>query len=250
MQCGGDLRTCLTAGLLWCYFNAENVNSFTSQPTSHIWSWKRRRSFSISSAISAPVISVRIIPCCLACSRFSFSIFVLTQRRGRLSNVSFFISCMFVILQCVQHLLEGTKYIAAHNKQCLIHYSALYNELDGANMQYYNSKFNYPLTTWPRSLSMLCRRASLCPAETEEEKHQQTTKRSLWGRRYLQSWIATKVPANASLGSGFMPWTASERPRPSLYPEHQRFMTQFLATRHKAQHKGSVYFCKIYSVSS
>lgn len=48
------------------------------EPTSHIWSWKRRRSFSISSAISAPVISVRIIPCCLACSRFSFSIFVLS----------------------------------------------------------------------------------------------------------------------------------------------------------------------------
>ena len=45
--------------------------------TSHIWSWKRRRSFSISSAISAPVISVRIIPCCLACSLFSFSILVL-----------------------------------------------------------------------------------------------------------------------------------------------------------------------------
>lgn len=44
--------------------------------TSHIWSWKRRRSFSISSAISAPVISVRIIPCCFACSLFSFSIFV------------------------------------------------------------------------------------------------------------------------------------------------------------------------------
>lgn len=45
--------------------------------TSHICSWKRRRSFSMSSAISPPLNSVRIIPCCLACSRFSFSIFAL-----------------------------------------------------------------------------------------------------------------------------------------------------------------------------
>lgn len=45
--------------------------------TSHICSWKNRRSFSISSAISAPLISVRIIPCSLACSFFSFSILVL-----------------------------------------------------------------------------------------------------------------------------------------------------------------------------
>lgn len=45
--------------------------------TSHICSWKNRLSFSISSAISAPLISVLIIPCCLACSFFSFSILVL-----------------------------------------------------------------------------------------------------------------------------------------------------------------------------
>lgn len=45
--------------------------------TSHVCSWKSLLSFSISSAISAPVISVRIIPCCFACSLFSFSIFVL-----------------------------------------------------------------------------------------------------------------------------------------------------------------------------
>lgn len=95
------------------------------------------------------------------------------------------------------------------------------------------ANFNYPLTTWPRSLSMLCRRASLCPAETQEDKHQQTTKRSPQGRRYLQSWNATRVPTNASLRSWFMPWTASERPRLSLYTEHQRFMTQLLATRLK-----------------
>lgn len=49
----------------------------TAALTSHICSWKRRRSFSISSAISPPLNSVRIIPYCLACSRFSFSIFVL-----------------------------------------------------------------------------------------------------------------------------------------------------------------------------
>lgn len=45
--------------------------------TSHICSWKNLLSFSISSAISAPLISVLIIPCCLACSFFSFSILVL-----------------------------------------------------------------------------------------------------------------------------------------------------------------------------
>lgn len=47
------------------------------QLTSHICSWKNLLSFSISSAISAPLISVLIIPCCLACSFFSFSILVL-----------------------------------------------------------------------------------------------------------------------------------------------------------------------------
>lgn len=70
---------------------------------------------------------------------------------------------------------------------------------------------------------MLCQRASLCPAETQEDKHQQTTKRSPGGQSYL----------DASLPSQFMPWMASERPRPSLYPKHQRFMTQLLATRLK-----------------
>lgn len=47
--------------------------------TSHICSWNSRRSFSISSAISPPLNSVRIIPCCLACSRFSFSILALQR---------------------------------------------------------------------------------------------------------------------------------------------------------------------------
>lgn len=54
--------------------------------TSHIWSWKIRRSFSISSAISPPLNSVRIIPCCLACSLFSFSIFVLQRSKVRLAQ--------------------------------------------------------------------------------------------------------------------------------------------------------------------
>lgn len=80
---------------------------------------------------------------------------------------------------------------------------------------------------------MLCQRASLCPAETQEDKHQQSTKRWPWGRSYLQSWIAPTVPANASLRSRFMPWVASERSHPSSYPEHQGFMTQLLATRLK-----------------
>lgn len=51
--------------------------------TSHICSWKNRRSFSISSAISAPLISVRIMPCSLACSFFSFSILVLEVKKAR-----------------------------------------------------------------------------------------------------------------------------------------------------------------------
>lgn len=54
--------------------------------TSHICSWKNRRSFSISSAISAPLISVRIIPCSLACSFFSFSILVLRVEKVRLNQ--------------------------------------------------------------------------------------------------------------------------------------------------------------------
>lgn len=57
--------------------SAQYLSLFLQLLTSHIWSWKKRRSFSISSAISAPLISVRIIPCCRACSFFSFSILVL-----------------------------------------------------------------------------------------------------------------------------------------------------------------------------
>ena len=51
----------------------------SSLQTSHICSWKNLRSFSISSAISAPLISVRIMPCCRACSFFSFSILLLRK---------------------------------------------------------------------------------------------------------------------------------------------------------------------------
>lgn len=54
--------------------------------TSHICSWKNRRSFSISSAISAPLISVRIIPWSLACSFFSFSILVLRVGKKKKSK--------------------------------------------------------------------------------------------------------------------------------------------------------------------
>lgn len=58
-----------------------------SQPlTSHICSWNNRRSFSISSAISAPLISVRIIPWSLACSFFSFSILVLHVKKARVNR--------------------------------------------------------------------------------------------------------------------------------------------------------------------
>ena len=59
-----------------------DLASGTHPLTSHIWNWKRRLSFSISSAISPPLNSVRIIPCCLACSFFSFSILVLQEHRG------------------------------------------------------------------------------------------------------------------------------------------------------------------------
>lgn len=58
----------------------------TAHLTSHICSWKKRRSFSISSAISAPLISVRIIPCSLACSFFSFSILVLRVKKARMEQ--------------------------------------------------------------------------------------------------------------------------------------------------------------------
>ena len=111
------------------------------------------------------------------------------------------------------------------------------------------AEFNYPLTTWPRSLSMLCQRASLCPAETQEEKHQQTTKRSPWGRSYLWSWIATRDTANASLPPRFMPWTPSQWPSPSLYPDHQQFMTQLLAT-HLEQNTEAVFISPRFTVWS
>lgn len=55
----------------------SETNKSLVKLTSHICSWKNLLSFSISSAISAPLISVLIIPCCLACSFFSFSILVL-----------------------------------------------------------------------------------------------------------------------------------------------------------------------------
>lgn len=77
--------------------------------TSHIWSWKARLSFSISSAISPPLISVLIIPCSLACSRFSFSILLL-HRRGRTPsyNTSFFLS---VKIQFLGNLNEDYFYV-------------------------------------------------------------------------------------------------------------------------------------------
>lgn len=56
--------------------------NFMLSLTSHICNWKNLLSFSISSAISAPLISVRIIPCSLACSFFSFSIFVLQGKES------------------------------------------------------------------------------------------------------------------------------------------------------------------------
>lgn len=87
--------------------------------------------------------------------------------------VMFYCACRFV---SPGHSWSFQKNIAAHYKQCLIHYSVLYNELDDANMENYNRTLNYLLTTWPRSLSMPCQKASLCPAETQEYKHQHTTK--------------------------------------------------------------------------
>lgn len=47
--------------------------------------------------------------------------------------------------------------------------------------------------------------------------------------------------------SWFTPWTASGRPRPSVYPKHQGFMTQLLATRLKHDRKAVFTPAKIYS---
>lgn len=59
--------------------------------------------------------------------------------------------------------------------------------------------------------------------------------------------MAQRLPENSSLCSQFIPWKASERPRPSLYPQHQKVHDP--VTRHwpQAQHRGGVYFCQIYS---
>lgn len=88
----------------------------------------------------------------------------------------------------------------------------------------------YPLTTWLRSPSTLCQRASLCPAGTRKNKNQQTTKRSQEGRSYLKSWIAAWGSANALLRSRFMASVPNEHPRPSLYLKHQEFMAQLITS--------------------
>lgn len=107
------------------------------------------------------------------------------------------------------------------------------------------ARFNHPLTTWPRSLSMLCQRASLCPAETREDKHQQATKRSPGGRSYLDHIQSsrkclTQLTIHALDGE---PVTT-----PLLAPQTSKVHDP--VTRHspQAQHRGSVYSCQIYSV--
>lgn len=62
------------------------VTCVTSDLTSHICSWNIRLSFSISSAISPPLNSVRIMPCILAFSFFSFSIFALQRSKVMLKS--------------------------------------------------------------------------------------------------------------------------------------------------------------------
>lgn len=97
--------------------------------TSHICSWKSLRSFSISSAISAPVISVLIIPCCLACSRFSFSIFVL--KNGN----TFDQKKLCVIMQNVC-ILSQNRFKLARKVLCLFYIS-----LTSAGENYLRSRF-------------------------------------------------------------------------------------------------------------
>lgn len=107
------------------------------------------------------------------------------------------------------------------------------------------ARFNYPLTTWPRSLSKLCQRASLCPAETQEDKHQQTTKRSPGGRSYLDH-----IQSSRKCLTQLTIYALDGEPvtTPLLVPQTSKVHDP--VTRHspQAQHRGSVYSCQIYSV--
>lgn len=105
--------------------------------------------------------------------------------------------------------------------------------------------FNYPLTTWPRSLSMLCQRASLCPAETREDKHQQTTKRSPGGQSYLDHIHSSRKCLTQLTIYVLDGETVTT---PLLVPQTSKVHDP--VTRHspQAQHRGSVYSCQIYSV--
>lgn len=66
---------------------------------------------------------------------------------------------------CVLSAFHGGLYVSSWMNQYLIHHSVYYNEQDGATT----------LTTLFRSPSMLYQRASLCPANTQVDKHQQLT---------------------------------------------------------------------------
>lgn len=89
---------------------------------------------------------------------------------------------------------------------------------------------------------MLCQRASLCPAETQGNKHQQTTKRSPWGWSYLPCWIATRGPSKCLTLLMIYAHGGQRATTPLLVPPTSRVHDP--VTRHspQAQHKGSVYF--------
>lgn len=104
----------------WSFEGGLNGRALTSchvtQFTSHICSWKRRRSFSISSAISPPLNSVRIMPCCRACSRFSFSIFALPHQKHMANNNSNDNNKQQLLMCCVICIFElWSQYFFSHS---------------------------------------------------------------------------------------------------------------------------------------
>lgn len=100
------------------------------------------------------------------------------HRRERTITPRLDLACFYIMLcalWCVHYLLQRSWRV----QTILLHIiNSVWSIIQDSVMSYMVQKcrittahFNYLLTTWPRSLSMLCQRASLCPEETQEDKH-------------------------------------------------------------------------------
>lgn len=104
---------------------------------------------------------------------------------------------------------------------------------------------SYPLTTWLRSPSTLCQRASLCPAETQKNKNQQTTKEVTGGTELFEELDRCLRPSKCFTTLSIYGLNAQQAPTPLLVPQTSRVHGPVIRLK---QHKSSVYFSEIYSV--